>query len=216
MVLILIIVIASSGGSGASNHDLPFDLGTVPLPPPEPEKKDPPPLEPPAVLEAARRYVRTSPDDLAGQIERFDRAITELRGNPWLTHADRERRAVLERFEVEWERAVSALDTETNGPLTRGEIEKVLEILEREKSRRTGTQWQDEISRRIAEVRKLAAVALSKGPIGWWIVDDAYAVSFLPRDGYSEIGREGYFSWLGFEERQVLMLRRDADAAEAR
>ena len=57
-----------------------------------------------------------------------------------------------------------------------------------------------------------ASSFLKQGPIGWWIVDDAYAVSLIPREGYSEIGREGYFSWLGFRTGQVLMLRRDEDA----
>ena len=48
-----------------------------------------------------------------------------------------------------------------------------------------------------------------QGPLGWWVVEDRFAVSFLPREGFEIIGREPYFSWLGMEERDILILRRD-------
>ncbi|MCP4641037.1 MAG: glycosyltransferase family 39 protein [bacterium] len=47
-----------------------------------------------------------------------------------------------------------------------------------------------------------------RGPHGWWALDDAYAMSFLPRLGYAEVGRAEYFSALGWETRAVLLLRR--------
>lgn len=47
------------------------------------------------------------------------------------------------------------------------------------------------------------------GGRGWWVVDDRYAVSFLPRDGYEEIDRVSYGSWLGFATRHILILRRE-------
>ncbi|MBX7258498.1 MAG: glycosyltransferase family 39 protein [Candidatus Hydrogenedentes bacterium] len=50
------------------------------------------------------------------------------------------------------------------------------------------------------------------GGRGWWVVDDAYAVSFLPRDGYEEIDRVAYTSWLGFTQRHILILKRKADS----
>jgi len=46
------------------------------------------------------------------------------------------------------------------------------------------------------------------GPEGWWLLDDAYAVSFLPRDGFSELERIPYFSFLGMETRHLFILER--------
>ncbi len=46
------------------------------------------------------------------------------------------------------------------------------------------------------------------GPTGWWILDDAYAVSFLPRSGFRELERVPYFSFLGMETRHLLVLER--------
>ena len=48
----------------------------------------------------------------------------------------------------------------------------------------------------------------SFGPRGWWLVDDLYAVSLHPRDNFEEIGAEPYFTWLGLQTREVLLLRR--------
>jgi hypothetical protein len=46
------------------------------------------------------------------------------------------------------------------------------------------------------------------GTKGFWILDDAYCVSFNPRAGYGEIGRVAYFSWLGMATRHLLLLER--------
>ncbi len=46
------------------------------------------------------------------------------------------------------------------------------------------------------------------GELGWWILDDTYAVSLLPREGYAEIDRVAYFSWLGMARRELRMLER--------
>ncbi|MBN2308401.1 MAG: glycosyltransferase family 39 protein [Candidatus Hydrogenedentes bacterium] len=55
---------------------------------------------------------------------------------------------------------------------------------------------------------------LERGPLGWWVLDDTYAVSFLPRPGYRELGRVEYFSPIGMERRAILMLRRDGEAPD--
>ena len=48
---------------------------------------------------------------------------------------------------------------------------------------------------------------------GWWVLDNTYAVSILPRDGYVERHREGYFSWLGMTTRHVMVLEREGEPA---
>jgi hypothetical protein len=51
----------------------------------------------------------------------------------------------------------------------------------------------------------------NQGPLAWWVLDDTYAISFLPRAGYQELDRVTYFSALGMERRDLLILRkRDA------
>jgi hypothetical protein len=52
-----------------------------------------------------------------------------------------------------------------------------------------------------------------RGDKGWWVFDDTYAISFLPRAGYDTLERFPYYSWLGFTERHVLALRRVAVTA---
>lgn len=50
------------------------------------------------------------------------------------------------------------------------------------------------------------------GPQGWWLVGDTYAVSLHPRDNFEEIGTERYFSWLGMQTREILLLQRTGEA----
>ncbi len=47
------------------------------------------------------------------------------------------------------------------------------------------------------------------GNLGYWILDNAYVVAFKPREGYAEISRVPYFSWLGMKTRHLLVLKRD-------
>ena len=42
----------------------------------------------------------------------------------------------------------------------------------------------------------------------WWVIDGVYAVSFLPRDGYVEIDRARYRSWLRGDDAYLLLLKR--------
>jgi hypothetical protein len=47
---------------------------------------------------------------------------------------------------------------------------------------------------------------------GFYVVNDAYTVAFSPRKGHVEIGRVPYFSWVGFQERAIYILKRDSQA----
>jgi hypothetical protein len=49
------------------------------------------------------------------------------------------------------------------------------------------------------------------GPKGGWVIRDTYAVSFHPRENFEQIGAVQYYSWLGFEEREILILKRTTD-----
>ena len=42
----------------------------------------------------------------------------------------------------------------------------------------------------------------------WWVVDDKYAISFLPRDGYRTLYERYYFTWLGMRNEKLLVLER--------
>jgi len=46
------------------------------------------------------------------------------------------------------------------------------------------------------------------GPLGWWIVRDDYSVGLRPRERFEVIGAVPYYSWLGFETREMLIQRR--------
>ena len=53
------------------------------------------------------------------------------------------------------------------------------------------------------------------GPKGFYVIDDSYALSFHPRKGMRVMKRIPYYSWLGMEERTMLVLtRRGAGAPE--
>lgn len=51
----------------------------------------------------------------------------------------------------------------------------------------------------------------SYGPKGGWLVDDQYAISFIRRDNFRILEHVPYFSWLGFEERSILILERNPE-----
>ena len=42
----------------------------------------------------------------------------------------------------------------------------------------------------------------------WWVLDGAYAVSFLPRDGYETLSEVPYQSWIGRTDARLLILKR--------
>ncbi len=46
------------------------------------------------------------------------------------------------------------------------------------------------------------------GPLGWWTIEDNYRVSLRPGKHFQIIGTEPYFSWLGFQRREMLLLKR--------
>lgn len=58
---------------------------------------------------------------------------------------------------------------------------------------------------------KASSAARNYGPKGGWIVHDTYAISFRPRENFNAIDEVPYFSWLGFEERKILILERIAE-----
>ncbi|GMW01893.1 MAG: hypothetical protein AMXMBFR84_30290 [Candidatus Hydrogenedentota bacterium] len=51
----------------------------------------------------------------------------------------------------------------------------------------------------------------AQGDKGWWILDDEYAIAFMPRGGMEVIGEETYVSWLDGEEHDLLLLRRNPE-----
>lgn len=48
----------------------------------------------------------------------------------------------------------------------------------------------------------------NQGEKGWWVIHDRYRVAMTPQQRYKIAGRFPYFSWLGFETREVLALSR--------
>jgi hypothetical protein len=58
---------------------------------------------------------------------------------------------------------------------------------------------------------KASSASRNYGPKGGWIVRDTYAVSFRPRENFNVIHEVPYFSWLGFEQRKILILQRFAE-----
>lgn len=46
------------------------------------------------------------------------------------------------------------------------------------------------------------------GPKGGWVINDPYAISFVERENFVIVDTVPYYSWLGFEERDILILRR--------
>ncbi|GEM_PF-1005252 len=48
----------------------------------------------------------------------------------------------------------------------------------------------------------------AQGPMGQYLFDDTYALSFQAREDYEEIGRAPYFSWLDMQSHALLVLRR--------
>jgi hypothetical protein len=48
----------------------------------------------------------------------------------------------------------------------------------------------------------------NQGRLGYWVLDDRYAVTMIPRRGFEVIRRVPYFSWLGMREREILVIKR--------
>jgi hypothetical protein len=54
----------------------------------------------------------------------------------------------------------------------------------------------------------------NQGEKGWWVIDDRYKVAMTPQDRYAIVTRIPYFSWLGFEAREIFALARDPHVPE--
>ncbi|GMV91214.1 MAG: hypothetical protein AMXMBFR82_09920 [Candidatus Hydrogenedentota bacterium] len=48
----------------------------------------------------------------------------------------------------------------------------------------------------------------NQGEKGWWVIHDRYRIAMTPQDRYEIVREFPYFSWLGFETREVLALSR--------
>jgi len=49
----------------------------------------------------------------------------------------------------------------------------------------------------------------NQGEKGWWVIQERYKVAMLPQRQYEIVQRFPYFSWLGFESREILALSRE-------
>ncbi len=56
--------------------------------------------------------------------------------------------------------------------------------------------------------RQGAGAFLNAGPMGWWVVEDRYAISWLPRAGFSKVEEVRYDSWLAGEKGKLLLLKK--------
>lgn len=68
-----------------------------------------------------------------------------------------------------------------------------------------GTYCRDELLRRVG-----SQYVHYRGPKDFYILGDTYAVSFNPRPASSVIASFPYYSWLGMEERRILVLKKDS------
>lgn len=60
--------------------------------------------------------------------------------------------------------------------------------------------------------RQGAGAFLNAGPMGWWVVEDRYAISWLPRAGFSKVEEVPYGSWLAGDKGKLLLLKKKDDA----
>lgn len=59
--------------------------------------------------------------------------------------------------------------------------------------------------------RQGAGAFLNAGPMGWWVVKDDYAISWLPRPGFSKVEEVPYGSWLAGDKGKLLLLKKKAE-----
>jgi len=62
--------------------------------------------------------------------------------------------------------------------------------------------------------RQGAGAFLNAGPMGWWVVEDRYAISWLPRAGFDKVEEVPYGSWLAGDKGKLWLLKKqDEDSA---
>lgn len=59
--------------------------------------------------------------------------------------------------------------------------------------------------------RQGAGAFLNAGPMGWWVVEDRYAISWLPRPGFSKVEEVPYGSWLAGDKGKLLLLKKKGE-----
>ena len=158
VLLILIVVVAMSGGS-----------------PEEVVKStpDPAPAELPTILKEARSHVLQSPDDLAGQLELYRRALSELEDDHWYSEAKTEHDHISVRLEEEMSRRVKVLESEISPLILNQKYGEALAHLESARGRFRGDTWKAVVQGIFRDVKSAAdreyerllptAVAAAKG-----------------------------------------------------
>jgi hypothetical protein len=153
--LVILAAVLMSGG-----HPAP--------PPPEPEKRPPPPKAVVATkkpeaspLDDVRRYAREQPDDLEGQIKRFEDLAFANDQTSVGAEARKEVEALRARERGAIERDMATLEREIAGPIAAEAFADVLRSIETARHRQRGSQWKLAIEKRIREVEDRARVILA-------------------------------------------------------
>lgn len=152
--LVLLILVLVSGGSSPK----------PPAPPPEappPPKKVTAAVAKPAVatpLDEARKYAREHPDDLEGQIKRFQDVAFANDQTPAGAEARKEVDALRVREREAIERDMAALNREISGLVSAEAFSEVLHILDNAKHRQRGSQWKLAVGKRTREIEDRARV----------------------------------------------------------
>lgn len=176
-----LIILAVVFGSGSSTPPPPPPPAAKKIVPPEPVRDPGPSPEEKRRADAAREAMRkaaafaqSNPKDFDGQVREWKVALLEAERTGYEAEAKRE----LEKSQVRAKEAlgqeIAALEREVKGLAERKDFRGALDVVGRERPRRSGQDWtpvierldreiQDAMARRFAELKDKALVARDRG-----------------------------------------------------
>ena len=141
VLLILIVVVAMSGGSS--------DEVVKSTP-------DPAPPELPTILKRARSFVLQSPDDLSGQLDLYQQALSELEDTRWYRKAETEFDSISVRLEEKRSLGEEILKSEISALILNRKFGEALMQLESAQGRFRGGRWKEVVQGSVRDVKSAA------------------------------------------------------------
>lgn len=168
-ILIVILILVMSGGN--RNKETPAEIST-PAPTPAPVR----PAADPArdALDAARRWAKAHPNDLAGRQREFQKVALEWDKTPSGKEAIQETAKIKAEILTKVAATMEALEKELQPALDKKDFAAAAAILDGAQKRLDLPDWEFALSKRAGEIRELKKQHESKvaeGLVGHWTLD---------------------------------------------
>jgi hypothetical protein len=218
-VVLIVLLIVAMGGKDTLPPPLPSPPEPVPKPyhptsetPKTPVK--PAPAAAREALEAAKKFARDHPDDVAGQVREYTSVALQWDRAPEGQEAMKEVERLKAEVKTRVEAALAELEKELQKPREQKDFGAAREVFEKVAKRMTLSEWELALKKRTREVREELWKALDADPdlVAHWPFDEGTGLTTRDTTGHGHDGNLiGGITWS--EGKTGLGLRFDGEGS---